>query len=136
VAANRARRRPGQTPVPKRKVVASKARDKTRQQFSGFVEFLRTQGVVGLAIGFIIGTQAKVLVDQLSASFVNPLIGLLLGSGNDLSSESFSLTIGDNTAVFAWGQFVFVLINFVITAAIIYFAFRWLRLDKLDKNKD
>lgn len=129
---NRPRRRPGE----EKKTVANKAREKTRQQFTGFLEFIRTQGVVGLAIGFIIGTQAKVLVDQLSASFVNPLLGLMLGSGNNLTSEKFSLTIGDNTAVFAWGAFVFVLINFIITAAIIYFAFRWLRLDKLDKKKE
>lgn len=136
MAENRPRRRPGEQPVSKRKAVAAKARAKTHQQFSGFTEFLRTQGVVGLAIGFIIGTQAKALVDQLSASFVNPMIGLLLGSSNNLTSEKFSLTINENTAVFAWGAFVFVLINFVITAAIIYFTFRWLRLDKLDKKKD
>lgn len=96
---------------------------------------MRTQGVVGLAIGFIIGTQAKVLVDQLNASFINPLLGLVIGSGDNLTAQNFSLTLGKNTAVFNWGQFVFVLINFMITAAIIYFTFKWLRLDKLDKKK-
>lgn len=116
--------------------VAAKARAKSKAEFGGFVEFLRTQGVVGLAIGFIIGTQAKVLVDQLNASFINPLLGLMLGSGANLSGQQFSITVGKSTAVFAWGQFVFVLINFVITAAIIYFAFKWLRLDKLDKKKE
>ena len=115
--------------------VAGRARARAREQFGGFLDFIRTQGVVGLAIGFIIGTQAKVLVDQLSASFVNPLLGLMLGSSNNLSGLSFSLSFGGQTAVFAWGQFVFVLINFVITAAIIYFGFKWLRLDKLDKKK-
>jgi len=136
VAENRPRRRPGEKPVSKRKVVASKARDKTRQQFGGFVEFLRTQGVVGLAIGFILGTQAKVLVDQFSASFINPILGLMIGGGENLTSQQFSMTIAGNTAVFKWGAFVFVLINFLITAAIIYFVFRWLRLDKLEKKKD
>lgn len=121
--------------ISKRKTVANKARESTRRQFGGFIEFLRRQGVVGLAIGFIIGTQAKVLVDQMNASFINPLLGLIIGGGNNLSAEKFSLTIGDNTAVFLWGQFVFVLINFLITAAIIYFVFNWLRLDKLDKKK-
>jgi large conductance mechanosensitive channel len=125
-----------QKKVTKRKAVAEKTRAKTRQQFGGFAEFLRTQGVVGLAIGFIIGTQAKVLVDQLSASFINPLLGLMIGGGENLTAEKFALTVGDNTAVFTWGQFVFVLINFIITAAIIYFTFKWLRLDKLDKKKD
>lgn len=121
-------------PVPKRRSVAYKARRKTRQEFGGFVEFIRVQGVVGLAIGFILGTQAKVLVDQLSASFINPLLGLLIGSGENLTASVFSLTIGGNTAEFKWGAFVFVLINFVITALIIYFAYKWLRLDKLNKK--
>ena len=128
---NRPRRRPGEP----KKTVASKARATTKAQFSGFVEFMRTQGVVGLAIGFIIGTQAKVLVDQFNVSFINPLLGLVIGSGDNLTSQHFSLTLGKNTAVFNWGQFVFVLINFMITAAIIYFTFKWLRLDKLDKKK-
>jgi len=118
----------------KRKVIAEKAKTKTKQQFGGFVEFIRSQGVVGLAIGFIIGTQAKVLVDQLSSSFVNPLLGLLIGSGDNLSSAKFSLTLGDNTADFGWGAFVYALINFIIIAAIIYFTFKWLHLDKLDKK--
>lgn len=120
---------------PKRSV-AAKARAKSKEEFGGFVEFLRVQGVVGLAIGFIIGTQAKVLVDQLNASFINPLLGLMLGSGTNLSGQQFTITIGKSTAVFAWGQFVFVLINFVITAGIVYFSFKWLRLDKLDKKKE
>lgn len=123
-------------PVSKRRAVTAAARAKSKAEFGGFVEFLRTQGVVGLAIGFIIGTQAKVLVDQLNVSFINPLIGLMLGSGTNLTGQKFTVTIGGDTAVFAWGQFVFVLINFVITAAIVYFAFKWLRLDKLDKKKD
>jgi len=116
--------------------VASKARAKTRQEFGGFVEFLRVQGVVGLAIGFILGTQAKVLVDQFSASFINPILGLMIGGGESLTAQKFSLTVGGNVAVFSWGLFVFVMINFLITAAIIYFTFKWLRLDKLDKKKD
>jgi large conductance mechanosensitive channel protein len=118
-----------------RRSVATKARAKSKAEFSGFVEFLRTQGVVGLAIGFIIGTQAKVLVDTLNASFINPLLGLMLGSGNKLSAQTFTLSIGSKHPVFAWGQFVFVLINFIITAVIIYIAYRWLRLDKLEKEK-
>ena len=101
---------------------------------SGFIEFIRSQGVVGLAIGFIIGTQAKALVDQMSNSFVNPLLGLIVGSGDGLTSQVFSLTFGEKTATFSWGAFVYALINFFIIAAIIYFTFRLLRLDKLDKK--
>ncbi len=112
-----------------------KAAQLAANQVGGFVHFMRTQGVVGLAIGFVVGTQARVLIDQLTASFVNPLLGLVLGTGEGLGAKVFYLTIGENTAEFAWGAFVYALINFVAIAAIIYFTFRWLRLDKLDKPK-
>lgn len=103
----------------------------------GFMEFMRQQGVIGLAIGLVIGTQIKMLVDQLIASFVNPLLGLILPGQGDLSQKVFTLTISglDKTAVFKWGQFVYVLISFVAVAAIIYFIIHSLKLDKIDKKK-
>ena len=109
---------------------------RTRSELGGFVDFIRTQGVVGLAIGFVIGTQAKVLVDQLTMSFVNPLLGLIVGTGEGLNQKTFSLTFDGNTANFAWGAFLYALINFLVIAAIIYFTFKWLKLEKLDKPKD
>lgn len=110
------------------------AATRTGKGLQGFVDFIRSQGVVGLAIGFVIGTQAKALVDQMSNSFVNPLLGLIVGSGDGLTSKTFDLTLSDKTATFTWGAFVYSLINFLIIAAIIYFTFRILRLDKLDKK--
>lgn len=116
--------------------VVKKVSGRTKAEFGGFVEFIRTQGVVGLAIGFIIGAQAKALVDQLSNSFINPLLGLILGNKGELSEMTYTFVIGGRKAVFLWGEFVFALINFIILAAIIYFTFKWLRLDKLDKKKE
>jgi large conductance mechanosensitive channel len=108
---------------------------KTKGSVQGFVDFVRTQGIVGLAIGFVIGVQAKSLVDQFSASFVNPLLGLIVGTADGLTSKKLIISVDGSTAVFAWGAFVYALINFLIIAAIIYFVFKWLRLDKLDKPK-
>jgi large conductance mechanosensitive channel len=106
------------------------------KQVRGFVDFLREQSVVGLAIGLVLGTQAKVLVDQIVASFFNPLIGLLLPGEGALNQKEFTLTIGGKTAVFGWGAFVTSLITFIIVAAVVYYVFKGLRLDKLDKKKD
>ncbi len=105
---------------------------------SGFFAFVREQGVVGLAIGLVIGTQVKIVVDQLIASFVNPVLGLLLPGQGDLSQKKFSLTVSslDKTAVFAWGQFVYVLISFIAVAAIIYYIVKGFKLDKIDLKKD
>jgi large conductance mechanosensitive channel len=105
------------------------------KQINGFVDFLREQSVVGLAIGLVLGTQAKVLVDQMIASFINPLVGLLLPGQGALNEKIFTLHINGKTAAFGWGAFVSSLLTFVVVAAVVYFVFKGLRLDKLDKKK-
>lgn len=107
-----------------------------RKQIHGFVEFLREQSVVGLAIGLVLGTQAKVLVDQLIASFINPLVGLLLPGQGTLKDKVFILHLNDKSAAFGWGAFVLSVLTFVVVAAVVYFVFRGLKLDKLDKKKE
>jgi large conductance mechanosensitive channel len=101
------------------------------------MEFIRSQGVIGLAIGLVIGTQIKMLVDQLIISFINPVLGLILPGQGDLSQKTFTLTISElgKTAVFSWGQFVYVLISFVAVAAIIYYIIHGLKLDRIDKKQ-
>lgn len=113
-----------------------KAQNFARKQVNGFMDFLREQSVVGLAIGLVLGTQAKVLVDQIIASFFNPFIGLLLPGEGTLAQKTATLTIGHKTAIFGWGAFVISLITFIVVAAVVYFVFKGLRLDRLDKKKD
>ena len=117
------------------KKVTSKVTSKSKQEFGGFVEFIRVQGVVGLAIGFVIGTQAKVLVDQFTASFVSPILGIFAGNGRGLADQDLEVIVNGTKMNFAWGGFAFALINFLIMMGIIYFTFKWLKLDKLDKPK-
>jgi large conductance mechanosensitive channel len=106
------------------------------KQVSGFVDFLREQSVVGLAIGLVLGTQAKALVDQLVISFLNPLTGLLLPGEGTLKQKTFDFTFNHKTAQFGWGAFVSSFLTFVLVAAIVYYVFKGLRLDKLDKKKE
>ncbi len=105
-------------------------------KIQGFVDFLREQSVVGLAIGLVLGTQAKALVDQMIASFINPLVGLLLPGGGTLKDKAFAVSWNGKTAVFGWGAFVLAILTFVIVAAVVYFAFKGLKLDRLDKKKE
>ena len=106
------------------------------KQFGGFISFLREQSVVGLAIGLVLGTQAKALVDQLMSSFINPLVGLLLPGQGTLKDKSFTLHWGHKAGQFGWGAFVVGLLTFFIVAAVVYFVFKGLKLDKLDKKKE
>lgn len=108
---------------------------RTGQQFGGFVEFMRQQGVIGLAIGLVLGVQIKALVDQLVASFINPILGLVMPGPGALSAKSFTLSLGSKQAIFTYGAFLEVLISFIIVALVVYVMFKMLRLDKLDKKK-
>ena len=108
---------------------------KFRSHLSGFMVFVREQGVVGLAIGLVLGTQVKVLVDQLVTSFINPIVGLVLPGKGTLAEKSFALTMNGKHADFLWGAFAAQLISFMTVAAVVYFVFKGLHLDKLDKKK-
>lgn len=97
----------------------------------GFLDFVREQGVVGLAVGLVLGTQIKTLVDQMVISFINPFIGLLLPGGGSLQEKAFHVS----DQAFKWGAFVSQLVSFIIVCAIVYFLVKGLKLDKLDKKK-
>ncbi len=97
----------------------------------GFVEFIRKQGVVGLAVGFIIGLATAGVVTAMVNDLINPIIGAIIGQG---SLDTLTFTIGD--AVFNYGHFIGVLINFVIILAVVYLIFKVLRLDKLDIEEE
>ncbi len=119
-----------------KKRVAKRVQAKAQTGVEGFVDFIRTQGIVGLAIGFVMGTQAKALIDQMTRSFVDPILGLIIGGSQNLSEKTLFLQINSRSATFAWGAFIYAIINFLIIAAVIYFTFKWLRLNKLDKKKE
>lgn len=98
----------------------------------GFVEFIREQGVIGLAVGFILGGAISKLVASLVNDIVNPIIGIALGAAGDLSK----MYIAVGGAKIMWGSFVNAMIDFVVLAGIIYFGVKRLGLDKLDKKKE
>lgn len=101
------------------------------EEMKGFVEFIRSKGVIGLAIGIIIGTVVTATVQSLVGDVINPLLGLLLDAR---SLEKATVMIGD--AEVRWGSFSATLIDLVIIAAVIYFGVKWLRLDKIDKKSE
>lgn len=117
------------------KQARQKVRTRAAGSVMGFTEFIRTQGVVGLAIGFVMGTQAKVLIDQFSKSFVEPILTLMFGGNKPFSEKTLYFQVNSRSATFQWGEFVYIVINFLIIAGVIYMVFKTLRLDRLDKKK-
>lgn len=98
----------------------------------GFIEFVRTQGVVGLAVGFILGGAVSDLVKALITNIINPLLGILLNRAKGLSDATFGL-LGVQVQ---YGAFLTALINFAVISAVVYFGIKGLGLEKLDKKKD
>lgn len=116
--------------------VRAAAKRRSAKHVNGFLEFIREQGVIGLAIGFVIGAAAATLVKSLIDNVVMPPLGVLLGSANGLKGLSTSLGHhGGKEVVLNYGVFLNDLVNFLILALAVYVVVKLLRLDKLDKKK-
>ena len=102
---------------------------------SGFVEFIRTQGVIGLAIGLAIGTAAGDTVKKLVEGFITPVVQFIVGSRHGLETSTWHLVLFGRTADFKWGAFVSSAIALLATALVVYWVIHALKLDKLDKKK-
>jgi large conductance mechanosensitive channel len=102
-----------------------------------FLEFIRTQGVVGLAVGLVLGGAVSVLVKSLVDNVVMPPLGLLLGSAEGL--KGLSWVIGETTdgkeAVLHYGVFLNDFINFAVIALVIYLIISLFKVEKIDKKK-
>ncbi len=97
-----------------------------------FREFAVRGKVVDLAVGVIIGAAFGKIVDSLVRDVVMPVVGLVVGR-LDFSSQFLVLgtapegvprTLADlakaGVPVLAWGNFLTVLVNFVILAFVIF----------------
>lgn len=118
------------------KARAATVREKTKGHSSGFMSFIREQGVVGLAVGLAIGTAAGDTVKQLVGAFIDPIVQLIVGSQEGLKAASFTVDVLGRKAEFNWGAFVSSLITLLAVALVVYGIVHLLKLDKLDKKKD
>ena len=103
---------------------------------AGFVNFIREQGVVGMAVGLAIGTAAGDTVKKLVTAFVDPLVQLIVGSQQGLQSASFTVEIAGRKGEFLYGAFISSLITLIAVAFVVYAIVHFFKLDKLDKKKD
>lgn len=97
----------------------------------GFLTFVREQGVVGLAVGFILGGSVSKVVTSIVTDLINPLIGIILGSTKGLEGAYVSIA-GSHIK---YGHFLSVLIDFIIVALVVYILVRAMKFDRLDKKK-
>lgn len=98
----------------------------------GFMKFIREQGVIGLAVGFILGGAVSKVVSSLVEDIINPLLGIALGAAGNLNEASFNV----GSARIMWGSFISVIIDFLVIALVVYYGVKQLGLDKLDAKKE
>lgn len=97
----------------------------------GFLDFVRSQGAIGMAVGFILGGAVSDLVKSLIDNIINPLLGILLNQAQGITQASI-IVLG---ATVKYGALINTLINFIVIAGVVYFGIKKLGLDKIDKAK-
>ena len=110
----------------RRYIVSKRDREKMLNEFK---EFIAKGNVMDMAVGIIIGAAFTAIVTSLVGDLINPLIALFTG-GIDFSGWFYSLD-GETYAslstaqeagapVFAIGNFIMAVINFLIVAFVVF----------------
>lgn len=84
-----------------------------------FRDFINRGNVIELAVGIVIGAAFTAIVSSLVEDLITPLLGVLMG-GIDFSG--LSVQVGN--AVFAYGNFIQAVINFLIIAFAVFLLVR------------
>jgi len=102
----------------------------------GFVDFIRGQGVVGLAVAFVLGVASKGVIDSFVNNIINPIVGIFTGGGQ-LADKYVCIKHIDAvcSSKLGYGAVLSQILNLFIVAGVIYFIVKGLKLDKLDKPK-
>ena len=111
--------------------------------FEDFKKFAMRGNVVDLAIGVIIGAAFGAIVSSLVADIIMPIIGAVTG-GVDFSNYFVRLSpkvTADSLvearkqgAVLAWGNFLTLVINFLIIAWVLFLVIK--AITRLQKKED
>ena len=91
-----------------------------------FVQFLRDQKVVGIAVGFALGVALVDMLNRVLSALVTPIVERIAGEPS--ISQSFTVEIGDSALRF--GDALDAVVQFLIIAFVIYVMVRALGTNK------
>jgi len=109
-----------------------------------FREFAMKGNVMDLAVGVIIGAAFQKIVDSVVNDLIMPIVGIIFQADFSnlyipLSSKvAKGLTLADAKKagpVFAWGNFVSVVLNFIILAFVVFMLVKILNRLRKDEPK-
>ena len=79
-----------------------------------FKEFINQGNVMDLAVGVIIGAAFKAIVDSVVGDLISPLIGSIF------NMDFSDLSVNINGAELMYGNFIMAVVNFFITALVLF----------------
>ncbi|MBO9051317.1 large conductance mechanosensitive channel protein MscL [Curtobacterium flaccumfaciens] len=89
----------------------------------GFKEFLLRGNVIDLAVAVVIGAAFTAIVSTIVSALINPLIGAVFNASSlDEALKVKIPTVSGEGATLYFGAIIGAVINFVIVAAVVYFA--------------
>lgn len=107
-----------------------------------FMDFIKKYGVLGLAIGTIVGGAVKALVDSIVTNLLSPILGLIpnmkgLEGLNVARNTAGNFILNGNVSegaqiVFNYGPFFSDVINFVALMAIVFYAIKFMMSKFMD----
>lgn len=83
-----------------------------------FKKFIMRGNVMDMAVGVIVGGAFTSIVTSLNQDILTPILGIF--GGTDFSYLTLTLGSGENAPVLYYGNFLTAVINFLITALVIF----------------
>lgn len=104
--------------------------------FAEFKKFITRGNVIDMAVGVIIGGAFTAIVTSLNKDILTPLLGLI--GGTDFSHLMLVLGEGEEAPVLAYGNFITAVINFLITAFVIFVLIKFINgiSDRFKKKEE
>ncbi len=85
---------------------------------SEFKAFIMRGNVMDMAVGVIVGGAFTAIVTSLNEDILSPILGIF--GGTDFSNLTVKLGTSDAAPVLNYGNFITAIINFLITALVIF----------------
>ena len=83
-----------------------------------FKKFILRGNVMDMAVGVIVGGAFTSIVNSLNQDILTPILGIF--GGTDFSNLVWKMGSGKDAPVLAYGNFITAVINFLITAFVIF----------------
>ena len=112
------------------------SKDKGKGLVAEFKKFIMRGNVMDMAVGVIVGGAFTAIVTSLNQDILTPILGIF--GGIDFTHLSVTLGSGETAPVLAYGNFITAVLNFLITAFVIFMLVKGINVlnDRLTKKEE